>query len=67
VVYEEVDIHASAAFYIQQGAEKGFLPLPHGHGSQKRALIPKQLLSRAREQTNAAEAACTLAAAHLFR
>jgi hypothetical protein len=35
---------------VQQGAGKRFLPLPHGHGSEKRPLIPKQLLSRAREQ-----------------
>jgi hypothetical protein len=30
---------------LQQAAKKRFLPLPHGHGSENPALIPKQLLS----------------------
>lgn len=45
----------------QQAAEKRFLPLPYGRGSEKQVLIPQGLLNRARQQAatiRAFSAAC---------
>jgi hypothetical protein len=41
---------AAGPTLAEQGAEKGFLPLLDSRGSEKRALIPKGSLSRARQR-----------------